>query len=510
MGYDYHQRRHDQYLSAGGGGLYRTRSSGYAPQPVVNNIYVDQDRDRAQVQQNVNSIKDTMLEAAKDRQEMLAALDYLSTDLRIECEAQTADIEDWRSNTNIIFTTVTVIFLPLSVVASVFGMNTADVRNMESGHIAEQAGEVIVATASTAGWGQGVTATLSGISGTISIFCWVFLLVPQIYENYSNGNADGLSLGFLLIWGLGDITNLAGAVWGDLLGTVVALAVYFTVADCGIIGQVAYYKLKSRRGEARARDVGEGTGAAGQGGGANGKNDPRGAAGEETPLLAPASPSTTTPAHKKSRTHSFIDGNVSLPGSQLRRTSTQSSHSHHQHQRGASSSSLPAITETPAPPTQSSTSVWLKNTASVLAIILAGSLAWLLAFKSGIWTPTPPPGSHGAKTETMPLGAELLGYASAVCYLGARLPQIYKNHVERSCEGLSLLFFVLSVIGNATYGAGILLHSVERGYVIDNLPWLVGSLGTMAEDAVIFMQFSAFGDRTKGEDEDAEGDVAVE
>ena len=32
-----------------------------------------------------------------------------------------------------IFTTVTVIFLPLSVVASVFGMNTADMRNMESG-----------------------------------------------------------------------------------------------------------------------------------------------------------------------------------------------------------------------------------------------------------------------------------------------------------------------------------------------------------------------------------------
>ncbi|KAK5132929.1 hypothetical protein LTR08_008376 [Meristemomyces frigidus] len=53
-GYDHHHRRHreypetrrsDQYLSAGGGGLYRTRSSGHAPQPVVNNIYVDQVQD---------------------------------------------------------------------------------------------------------------------------------------------------------------------------------------------------------------------------------------------------------------------------------------------------------------------------------------------------------------------------------------------------------------------------------------------------------------------------------
>lgn len=37
----------------------------------------------------------------------------------------------------------------------------------------------------------------------------------------------------------------------------------------------------------------------------------------------------------------------------------------------------------------------------------------------------------------------------------ARLPQIWKNHCEKSCEGLSLLFFILSVLGNLTYGAGV-------------------------------------------------------
>jgi len=42
-----------------------------------------------------------------------------------------------------------------------------------------------------------------------------------------------------------------------------------------------------------------------------------------------------------------------------------------------------------------------------------------------------------------------------VLYLGARLPQIAKNYREKSCEGLSLLFFILSVIGNLTYGAGV-------------------------------------------------------
>lgn len=78
------------------------------------------------------------------------------------------------------------------------------------------------------------------------------------------------------------------------------------------------------------------------------------------------------------------------------------------------------------------------------------------------------------------------------------------------------------MLGNATYGAGvrrfspplpplssllphpaigpkltrsqILFHSTERRYFLTNLPWLIGSLGTMAEDAIIFVQFHAFGE----------------
>jgi hypothetical protein len=58
--------------------------------------------------------------------------------------------------------------------------------------------------------------------------------------------------------------------------------------------------------------------------------------------------------------------------------------------------------------------------------------------------------------------------------------------------GLSLLFFILSVLGNATYGAGILCHSTEKDYFLTNLPWLIGSFGTMVEDAVIFVQFHIY------------------
>ena len=257
-------------------------------------------------------------------------------------------------------------------------------------------------------------------------------------------------------WGrfLGDITNLAGAVWGNLLGTVIALGLYFTLADFLIIAQVVFYQQRSKRAK---EDEAEGS---------NGNGKPA----EQTPLLGSAS-ETLQPARKKSRGPSFTDGNVAIPGSQLRRTSTQSSH---KHARAQSSSSLPPIVEDAMPKSSTRRAV-LKNTLYVLAIILAGSLGWLIAYKTNIWTPTPPPGSkHESGGKSMPLGAELLGYASAVCYLGARIPQIIKNQREKSCEGLSLLFFILSLLGNASYGAGILFHSRERGYVMDNLPWLVG------------------------------------
>lgn len=39
----------------------------------------------------------------------------------------------------------------------------------------------------------------------------------------------------------------------------------------------------------------------------------------------------------------------------------------------------------------------------------------------------------------------------------------------------------------------ILFHSQEKEYLLTNLPWLIGSLGTMVEDVTIFIQFRVFG-----------------
>ncbi|RMZ10998.1 hypothetical protein D0860_03578 [Hortaea werneckii] len=340
---------------------------------------------------------------------------------------------------------------------------------------------------------------LSGIFGTISLASWVFLLLPQLWENYAQGHAEGISLTFLFIWALGDVANLVGAVWAGLVPTVIALAVYFTFADCVLIAQCLWYKW--RKGEAGHEEEEEGRKAQGS--------------SEQTPLLGDgnADGNGHVPGSPKQqrRRRSFMDvtdENLGLPGSR-RRSSTASSHRRpSQHNRTASTTdSLTPISEQQQQqqPSKATTATreTLKNTLSILAINLAGAAAWYLAYRTGAWKPVPV-GTPSSTDDSTPLGASILGYLSAIAYLGARIPQIIKNHRSRSCEGLSLLFFLLSLLGNATYGAGILFHSQEKEYVVTNLPWLIGSLGTMVEDVVIFGQFHAFGD---GKEEEGRGEA---
>ncbi|KAF2467008.1 vacuolar membrane PQ loop repeat protein-like protein [Lindgomyces ingoldianus] len=299
---------------------------------------------------------------------------------------------------------------------------------------------------------QGPTLTaheaLSGVFGSISLASWIFLLVPQLVENYKQGSAEGISLAFLAVWFIGDITNLAGALWAGLVPTVIALAIYFCFADLILISQCLYYNIindrKSRRKSTRSTLTQDSA---------------------EQPLL------------------SRRDSSIGLPGSHRRRSSAASRRRRESVNRN---DSLARIVEE-----ESGHKEWIKNTVSIIGVCIIGTAGWAIAWKTGVWVPTPD--DNDAGTDLAP-GAQVLGYASAVCYLGARIPQIIKNQRERSCEGLSLLFFMLSLLGNATYGAGILFHSVEKEYFLTNLPWLIGSLGTMAEDATIFIQFRIFGD----------------
>jgi hypothetical protein len=131
--------------------------------------------------------------------------------------------------------------------------------------------------------------------------------------------------------------------------------------------------------------------------------------------------------------------NIGLPGS------------HRRDSQARRASSLPDIDES------AGGREWVNNSLSIVGVCVVGAGGWCIAWKTGVWAPQPL--HNGIEMETA-FGAQVLGYVSAVCYLGARIPQIIKNQREKSCEGLSLLFFMLSLLGNATYGAGVSTHSV--------------------------------------------------
>ena len=61
----------------------------------------------------------------------------------------------------------------------------------------------------------------SGITGSVSIACWVVVFSPQIIENFRRSSAEGLSVVFILTWLIGDVFNIAGAVLQKVLPTMV-------------------------------------------------------------------------------------------------------------------------------------------------------------------------------------------------------------------------------------------------------------------------------------------------
>ncbi|KAJ2833710.1 putative vacuolar membrane transporter for cationic amino acids [Coemansia furcata] len=101
-----------------------------------------------------------------------------------------------------------------------------------------------------------------------------------------------------------------------------------------------------------------------------------------------------------------------------------------------------------------------------------------------------------ARLATVPtkpqLVPQILGYISALLFLGARIPQLAKNYRKQSCEGLSIGMFTFSILGNTAFTLSLLLHSLDNEYLLANIPWIIGSTGTLVFDLAIFYQFHLY------------------
>ena len=84
----------------------------------------------------------------------------------------------------------------------------------------------------------------------------------------------------------------------------------------------------------------------------------------------------------------------------------------------------------------------------------------------------------------------IFAWICTTLYLMSRVPQIYKNYKRRSIDGLSPTLFLCAALGNLTYTASILTNpNATSESLIEAIPYLIGSSGTLCFDFTIFCQF---------------------
>lgn len=105
--------------------------------------------------------------------------------------------------------------------------------------------------------------------------------------------------------------------------------------------------------------------------------------------------------------------------------------------------------------------------------------------------PKPPPPYENPSWDR--LMGRIFAWICTTLYLTSRLPQIWKNFVRKSVEGLSMYLFVFAFMGNFFYVSS-LLTSPQMGlpgaadFIKESIPYILGSGGTLMFDVTIVTQ----------------------
>lgn len=288
----------------------------------------------------------------------------------------------------------------------------------------------------------------SKISGILSLSIWLFAQLPQIIENHLNQSVEGVSLVFLLCWISGDVTNLIGCLLTKALPFQTCLAAYYCFIDCILSLQFWYYTRVYPKQKVHHNLL----------------QSPNMMRKSPALLRRNRTKSPRTRAPRGGMAHKVLSATVvgSLVGT---------SHA------------------APIPALGLEEHTWLDNLLEKvreITSIIASNILPLLNIVRG-------------------LTSEDVGKCSAwlcsACYLSSRSPQIYKNYKLGSTQGISVFLFVFAMLGNSFYTISIvtdlylllldqfLMDSGDFHKVLyDQLPFIVGSMGTIIFDTVIIFQ----------------------
>lgn len=324
-------------------------------------------------------------------------------------------------------------------------------------------------------------ALVTTIIGSLSFLAWLFAQLPQIYKNYQVRSTTGLSFMFLVVWLLGDTTNLAGAILTKQASWQVLIASYYTFVDCALVFQYYYYThyLPRKTHVLHIPDLPTRHG--------HGHNSNEGTADREIRRSNPVAilnrepPRGAAETDSKSPLNSLRSGDAPILGKEKNHRRT--------HLSVGSAASMGVSPKT------------VLMISMVFAVIAQASpLPSYLEVDP-----------H--ERDRRELIGKVVSWISTISYLASRFPQIIKNAQRKSTAGLSITLFIAAFFGNLFYSISLLTNplawgsyppygyygwadedgSDRRTWILLALPFWLGAAGVLSLDFTVFVQFLVYG-----------------
>ncbi|KAJ6623539.1 PQ loop repeat-domain-containing protein [Mycena sp. CBHHK59/15] len=393
--------------------------------------------------------------------------------------------------------------------------------------------------------------SFSDLLGYTSIACWLGAQFPQVLENIRLKSCEGLALPFLANWLLGDASNLLGCLLTHQLPFQTWLATYFVFVDFMLVSQYFYYQglkpssppfARPRVGTAssdrhyRTLSVVAANFSAAAALAAHQHEDHPGRLRRSVDRLGSGS-RVSDEVDDESAFAALADSFHSEGGPTPTRKRVSWSTERYG-KRGGSvgrtplsrSTFLPRLTpadQVGGGPTGASLvflSIFALFSIGTLASTQSGALrsrstnlgrvlnvpvavapstaAPVLDINAAQFLGSddrPPHVPDHDPIPTDPSNERVIGrifaWLCTTLYLTSRLPQIWKNFVRKSVEGLSMYLFIFAFLGNSFYVASILMSEnvflpppASTEFLKESLPYLLGSGGTLIFDITIVSQ----------------------
>jgi hypothetical protein len=91
-----------------------------------------------------------------------------------------------------------------------------------------------------------ISSQLSWIFSSLSNGIFLFVFMPQFYENYINKTGNSISLILLFCLVFGDILSMMSGIQKGIPNVIIFSAIYHIILDYIIISQIIYYRKYKR------------------------------------------------------------------------------------------------------------------------------------------------------------------------------------------------------------------------------------------------------------------------